>query len=169
MYVNILGTGLLQLWCQWWHHSVGRIFQTCRNLQNSKTTVALSVNQDQEINKNRTLPHGTSEITISAKTGTLLHAWCYLGLLIQQKLEICETVTLPHGISIVLLFLWTSILLKTSWFMPNSTASNIQEKLEAFSQVKSEIQQNTNGLVIVSGISCTIIRQWEWPLVSTYF
>ena len=35
VYVDILGLRLLQLWCQWWHHSVGRIFQTCRNLQNS--------------------------------------------------------------------------------------------------------------------------------------
>ena len=50
---------------------------------------------------------------------------------------------LYHMASLKLLFLWTSILLKTACFMPNSIVLKIpqRESIKAFSSVKLEIQQ----------------------------
>ena len=48
------GVGLLQLWCQSWHHTV----QICKLAELAKQK------QNQEINKTGTLSHGVSEVTI---------------------------------------------------------------------------------------------------------
>ena len=90
-------------------------------------------------------------------------AWCLWGCHF-YKLEISETVTSPHGISGVL-FLWTSILLKTACFTLNSTALKIPQKrtnnIEAFNSVNSGNLQNTNGLLTGPRISSTIYQKFR--------
>ena len=93
----------------------GRILQTCRNLAAKKMLSAIVVSVNQEKNWNFTTWHNWSCHFCKTENSTklVIHHIASLDLLILQKLE-----TGLHIMgSLELLFLWTSILLQTAWFM----------------------------------------------------
>ena len=99
----MLGAGLLQLWCQRWHHSCRQNFANMQNLQNRKKLLSvIALSMSQEINKTETLSHGISKVTIlqncklSRLEFTTSHGISRFADL--QKQKISKTGTSQHGI-----------------------------------------------------------------------
>ena len=83
-----------------------------------------------------------------------------LGLLILQKLEILE---LHHMASLELLFLWTSTLLQTAWFMVNFITKKKPKSLQS-----SKVRNSQMDYLQCPEFLAQYFRKLEWPLLYTH-